>query len=259
MKLVLLAPHQDDEILSSCLYLRKLKHQNHKISIVFATNGDYKGKKIAKLRAQESTQALSILGIEKEDIYFMGYADTGMQPTNSFLFRLYTSDLNQINKSPCSNKTYHPLGFDSVSKKIFGTESYYSKECFIKDLEAILIYLQPDILLVPSCYDCHYGHKALSFLINEILIYLSIKPIVHSYLIHAGDDLHWPNPNGPVFIRPGCIPYKIWNNRIIYNFSPEEAIWKQQIIHLFKSQTPRALEYYLCRFAKQEEFFLKEH
>lgn len=258
MKVALLAPHQDDEILSSCLYLQKLRQQNHKISIVFATNGDYKGSEIAKIRAVESLQALSLLGIEKEDVYFMGYADTGMSSANSFLFRLYTSNSNQIYESPFSNKTYHPLGFDTVSFKLFGKESFYNKECFMVDLEAILNYLQPDLLLVPSHYDYHGGHKALGFFVKELLTLKKMKLPVYSYLIHAGDDLLWPNRNDLFFTRPECITPEIWKTRIIHTFPNEAADWKRQIIQLFESQSPFTLENYLYSFAKKEEFFFKE-
>jgi len=61
------------------------------VSVIFATNGDYKGRETGAIRAQESIKALSRIGITKGDIYFMGYADTGMRPTRSFFIQAVPS------------------------------------------------------------------------------------------------------------------------------------------------------------------------
>lgn len=56
--------------------------------VLFATNGDYHGFDIAEKRYYESEQALASLGLAKESIFYLGYGDTGMKPSHSFLKRM---------------------------------------------------------------------------------------------------------------------------------------------------------------------------
>ena len=47
------------------------------VKVLLATNGDYNGKSTGKGRIVETINALEVIGVESEDIMFMGYADTG--------------------------------------------------------------------------------------------------------------------------------------------------------------------------------------
>lgn len=260
-KIVLFAPHQDDEILSACLYLKKKKLQSYSVSVVFVTNGDYNGKNGAIMRAKESIQALSLLGVEKKNIYFMGYADTGYQFKSSFLYKLYTaSNENKIYVTQYNEKqTYHPLGFKTVHYSFFGNEAFYTKKNFLLDIETLLNNLHPDVIIIPSIYDSHYDHKALGYFFNDILNVKRGALKVYSYLIHSRNDLLWPDRNKCFFLRPPCVSQGLWDKRLIYEFSQEEVEWKRQVIKIFTSQSPEKFNNYLYSFAKKEEFFLLEY
>ena len=257
--IVLFAPHQDDEILSSCLYLREMKRQGCKVSVVFVTNGDYCGHSGAIVRAEESIIALSLLGIEKDDIYFMGYADTGYHLNSSFLFKLYMSDVNKINPTKYSEKTYHPFGLETVHRFFFGKEALYCGKNLVIDIVEILNHLQPSIIIIPSIYDLHYDHKALAYFFNDILNIHKKNMLVYSYLIHSGNDLVWPDRNKDFFTRPSSISLSLWNKRYNCKFTIEGAKWKRQIIKIFASQSPEKFNNYLYSFGKVEEFFLLEY
>ena len=56
-KVLIFAPHQDDEILSCAGLINSLIKSNAEISIVFATNGDFYGKESASIRLLESISA----------------------------------------------------------------------------------------------------------------------------------------------------------------------------------------------------------
>jgi LmbE family N-acetylglucosaminyl deacetylase len=259
MNVTLFSPHQDDEILSACLFINELKRRGDNVSIVFATNGDYNGVKAAHIRAQESVNALSLLGVRKEDVFFMGYADTGFQAQTSFLFKLYDShDLYRTYVAPYSIMTYHPLSVKTIHQIAFDKEGLYCKHCFIKDLEAVFSFLKPQLLLVPSYYDHHYDHKALSLFIQEFLIEKEITIPVYSYLVHSGNDLLWPNRENLYFTCPPQISNTFWQNRIVYRFSRKDAEWKKQLIQSFASQSPLSNNGFLLSFAKKEEFYFQE-
>lgn len=259
MNIVLIAPHQDDEILSSCLYLKKMKSQGNNVSVVFVTNGDYISPKVAGIRARESLLALSLLGVDEKDVYFMGYADTGYSQATSFLFNLYSSKPNCSFKSNNSDRTYHPLdGGKTVHRMLYGGDASYSKRSFMKDLHGILNNLQPDVLLVPSCKDFHYDHRALNFFIRDILEKSKIKVLVYSYLVHSGYDYVWPDRESLFFSRPLGLSQKLWNARLVYSYFTEDVEFKKQVILLFASQKPKLFGGYLLSFAKREEFYLLE-
>lgn len=216
--IVLFAPHQDDEVISAFLYLEEQKQKGNKVSVVFATNGDYKGHNMAAIRAEESIKALSKIKVSKDDIYFMGYADTGMHPTNSFLFRLYHSESEQVLPAPYSSSTYHPLNGQTVHHIFYGEEAIYTKESFYQDIQLIIEFLRPDILLAPYCFDFHGGHQALGKFIQEIVKTDNLRIPIYSYLVHAGDEWMWPNRIGKTFIRPKTISKQVWERRIVFSY-----------------------------------------
>ena len=88
MKILLIAPHQDDEILAAGGLIQKSIKQGDDFLILFATNGDYHGLDIARKRYYESEHALTSLGLAKKSIFYLGYGDTGMKYSHSFLKRM---------------------------------------------------------------------------------------------------------------------------------------------------------------------------
>lgn len=61
MNILIIAPHQDDEILSSCLLIQSRLRAGDEIFIAFATNGDRYGLDMGMRRYQESVRALQLL------------------------------------------------------------------------------------------------------------------------------------------------------------------------------------------------------
>ena len=85
-KTVIFAPHPDDEILG-CYQI--IKDHPEAAYIVYLTNGDYEGRDMARTRWAESRAALAHLGVPEDHMIALGYADTGMAPEISFLWRLW--------------------------------------------------------------------------------------------------------------------------------------------------------------------------
>ena len=256
MNVMLLAPHQDDEILSAYLYLSQLKAQDHHVSVVFATNGDYHGKYVAQCRYKESMDALQTCGIFEKDIYYMGYADTGMQLYHSFLFQLYHNEAEKSQSSPCSKFTYHPINGETVHRMFYKEEAVYSRNNFVIDLKRIILYLNPDILIMPSTYDTHGDHLALALFTKDVLRgFPSI--ICYTYLIHGGNDNIWPPRGKNSWLKPESVPIKDWNNRFIIWGSPQDILLKRSAILKFKSQLKDDADGFLMSFSKENEFFFR--
>ena len=86
-RILLLAPHQDDECLQTAGIIYQAAHSGAHVSVCFATNGEYASEADAAVRTAESRSVLAALGVPAEQIYFLGYPDTGMPYEESFLRR----------------------------------------------------------------------------------------------------------------------------------------------------------------------------
>lgn len=255
-RILIIAPHQDDEILSSYHYIRNQIQNKAEINIIFVTNGDYLGPVYAKHRYFESLAALNELGIPSNNIYYMGYADTGMRLEKSFLYRLYNTSDDIIKHAPFSSQTYHPVGKKTLHEILFGHKAPYTKKNIMLDFKEALYYFAPDILVMPSHHDYHGDHKAVNYFMKDIFQRNFFSIEVMTYLIHGGNDLSWPNSSSKSFSQADCLSSQIWNQRIIVPTDTSQCLKKRAAIKKFESQQPNDLNAFLLRFAKEEEFFL---
>ena len=71
-KVLVLAPHPDDELLIAGALIYTLKKKRYDITVAYFTNGDsFGGQGI--VRIQEAIDALNVLGIREKNIIFLGY------------------------------------------------------------------------------------------------------------------------------------------------------------------------------------------
>lgn len=173
MSTIILCPHQDDEILSSFLLISKLHAIGEKVTVIFATNGDYRGKEEAQVRYMESVQALALCNIDESHILYMGYGDTGMRKEHSFLYRLYHAKPDDIFPSECSYRTYHPAGLETIHHLFHNKEAAYTRAHFTDDLYTVLSLINPDKLIIPSVYDVHGDHSSLASFVKEVTTSIS--------------------------------------------------------------------------------------
>ena len=80
-------------------------------------------------------------------------------------------------------------------------------------------------------------------------------PSMLTYLIHAGDDMFWPNRTGEVFSRPPSMDPALWDKHVSIRAAETEQQIKELCIHCFQSQDPLAQDGFLLSFAKYEEIF----
>lgn len=76
-KILVFAPHQDDEVLGSGALMIMAKREGAAVKIVIATNGNKNG--IKSIRYGEALAAASILGIGKNDVVFWDYPDSKLK------------------------------------------------------------------------------------------------------------------------------------------------------------------------------------
>jgi len=252
MNILILAPHQDDEILCAAGLIQILHSRGDDIFVLFATNGDYRGLDIARKRYYESRDALALLEVDASKIFYLGFRDTGMQPSHSFLQRLLLSPMADALEAPISSKTYHPANMGTIRFFRTGTEGPLSKITFLADLAWCIDRCDPELLVLPSKADAHGDHAALAAL-AECACNDSLPRL--SYLIHGGDDIHWPPRTLGDIPCPPVVLNGLWTQRIQVPLTESQQQWKRKAINLFSSQLSEDCTGFLHAFARKEELF----
>ena len=90
-KIMVIVPHQDDELLLTAGVLYSAAHAGLNPHVVMVTNGDYgcHDHRVGYARLRETLAGVEMLGVPNEQVTFLGYADTGMPRAESFLAGLY--------------------------------------------------------------------------------------------------------------------------------------------------------------------------
>ena len=72
----MIGPHPDDEALIAAGRTRSAVNAGDVVKVVVVTNGDQHGYSAGLTRQDESVAAATVLGLEEEDVIFLGYPDT---------------------------------------------------------------------------------------------------------------------------------------------------------------------------------------
>ena len=197
-RLLVLAPHCDDETLGSAGMILAARRAGMQVQVVIATNGDgylfatiQDFRKIyprpadfirfGEMRQQESLAALAILGVQKDQVTFLSYPDRG---TPALWNDNWTA--NNPYRSPYSgdSKSPYPLTYN--------TSSVYAGADYLADLTTIIDNYRPDLIVYPDSQDVHPDHWGLNVFtrlaITEIRHHdYSYNPTELTYLVHRPD------------------------------------------------------------------------
>lgn len=163
-KIMILAPHQDDEVILCGSFLRKLVESEYRIFVVFMTNGDYE-ENIGQVRMREALEVMRLYHIPKERVIFMGYAneyDSGGP-------HIYNAAEGQTVCSQFGNKqTYGLPNHPEYCCRKNGQHHLYQRNNLWKDLYDIITEILPDIIFATDT-EIHPDHKANSLFFDEVL------------------------------------------------------------------------------------------
>lgn len=277
-KIMLIAPHQDDEALMCTGIITHALTNGADLQIVIVTNGDNKGRKAGVHRLRESMQAMEYLGVKAENIIFLGYGDTS-KSSDSFFYRLYNAPNDQIViNSKVGSESYSIPENPEFHYKKYGVHAPYNRETFRHDLKMVIEEFNPDSIFVSSLYDTHPDHSMLYKFTVEAIIDIKrenavFSPVMYEYIIHShdGDDF-WPERNqkgSPLipFSKPVTLEKETlldWEQREIFTLPIQMQIGpltknkKYITIGKYRSQRPKSNDNYLYSYVKIDEFFWKK-
>jgi N-acetyl-1-D-myo-inositol-2-amino-2-deoxy-alpha-D-glucopyranoside deacetylase len=222
-RILILAPHPDDEVLGCGGIIEKAHEKKLPLSIVFFTYGDnnqwsfivYRDRpvvfpgavrKMGLVRHDEAIAAAKVLGVKSDDLIFLGYPD--FRTLNIWYSHWgdtppVKSMLTKVNKVPYSNA--------------FRPGALYKGEEILKDLETIILSFKPTKIFVSHPADHNPDHQALYLFTRVALWNLKDKVTaeLYPYIVHFPN---WPRPKRFIADRQ-LLPPAILNNKIKWQTS----------------------------------------
>ena len=209
-KIIIFAPHCDDETLGVGGYITKSVKNGADVIVVLITNGD--GHRFSSMREfnkiypnsndyiksgyarqEESKKALEILGVKDENILFLGYPDLGIKELlNQNFTVLYKSSYTKQSSTPYNNS--------------YNQNVTYTGQNLENDISKILKKYQPQVVVTTSQSDTHPDHSATGVFVAKAVEKINSSIIIYSYLIHFR---HFPSPKGLHKDRPLSPPAKL--------------------------------------------------
>lgn len=204
-RLLVFAPHCDDEALSSSGLIMKAVELGIPVKVVLLTNGDNnyfstdiefrtlyptaaQFIKAGETRQRESISAMRKLGLSPSDMVFLGFPDRGLK---SLYMRNWFSDKPY--------KSRGTRGMTAPYKLIYEPGVAYSGENLLRNIREVIEDFSPTLVIAPDLDDNHpdhkYGAKFILMAMENEYSYSadSDRPRLDSYIIHF---YYYPFPRG---------------------------------------------------------------
>lgn len=157
-KVMLLVPHQDDDINVLGGVMEEYVKYGSEVYVVFSTNGDYYGK--AEVRFREALNALDYLGVPEDHVIFLGYGDQW----NADGPHLYNAEPGQVMTSVYGmTETY-----GTAAAPAYRPGRSYTIDNFLQDIEGVILEHRPDVIYCVD-YDYNIDHRALSHGFEKVM------------------------------------------------------------------------------------------
>lgn len=157
-KVMLLVPHQDDDINVLGGVIEEYVKYGSEVYVVFSTNGDYYGK--AEVRFREALDALNYLGVPEDHVIFLGYGDQWSSDGP----HLYNAQPGQVMTSVYgAMETY-----GTAASPAYRLGRSYTIDNFLQDIESVILEYRPDVIYCVD-YDYNIDHRALSHAFEKVM------------------------------------------------------------------------------------------
>ena len=217
LRLLVVAPHPDDETLGAAGLMQRVQKQHGRVSVAYLTSGDgyVDGVELethrlkprpqdfvdyGERRLHEALRALQAISVSQKRLYAFGFPDGG-------LLDLLTTSWSSATPfvSPYTHDDRPPYAL-SMSR-----DAAYSGVALERELVRLIVRLSPDWIAVTGPWDIHPDHCAAFHFVVRALRRLSssnpdfVVPRVLAYTVHRPD---WPGATegGELQAPPGVSP-----------------------------------------------------
>ena len=196
--ILIVSPHPDDDVIIASGVIYRALERGEPVKVVFMTNGDAASISNGLNRQNEAVNAQIALGMNEEDIIFLGYPDYHLRD----LYLTYPQSTDVYTAPNGQSETYgdRGLGGSDYHTYYFGEPAPYNGYNIVLDLKTIIDNFRPEHIFTTSEYDSddhvrtyQFISMALSDLFNETADY---NPTVHKTIVWADSSL-WPDALDP--------------------------------------------------------------
>ena len=269
---LIVAPHQDDEVLGFAGMIQQTVAAGNDVKVLFLTTGDYFDTMYTPIRLKESTEALKILGVDKYNITAFGYGDLTIQALNTAEDprTSFTSKSGMTKTGADSTQNI----FDYHSMRT-GEPASFTGANLREDLCEYLLACRPDYIYTTSEFEWHTDHQHAFLLVKDQLVKLSKEngyhPVLCTTAIHGEKDITWPeelvyDSDKKIIAKEFTNPFPSgkttldWSKAKKRTLTDEQIEKKRQAIDKFDSQNNPGKGYqgtrdYNFSFCKRDEFW----
>jgi LmbE family N-acetylglucosaminyl deacetylase len=255
--LLVVAPHPDDESLCCAGAIARARASGARVALVWITSGDAfeldahvvehrlltKHQDLlglARLRMREASRVAELLGIGRQERFFLGYPDRGVT-------KLLHENFDSPYQSPHTGAAAVPYA------EALAVGAAYTGANLERDFRAVLARVQPTWILAPSPLDEHEDHRATGELVMRVTSALQRSVRVRYWIVHGGFEWPWPrglHPDAPL-APPRHARDLPW---IYFALSPAERALKASAIQLYETQM-RLTSSFMLAFVKRNEIY----
>jgi len=264
LRIMVIAPHPDDEVLAAGGLLAHLFKNAVPVKIIYLTCGDgnaslfWRDKKIKFSpdkfiqtgieRKQEAETAIKVLGGDKKDLLFLGYPDN----------RLWQMWLKPKTNIVSSTTLLNHSPYDFTFKK----HRYHKGDNITKELNELIKKFKPTIIFSPHLKETNLDHKATGLFIKKLVKEINWSGELYYYLIHyKWMRLFRIYPHKNLFKKRQKIlypPYSLWKKNKWFSFWLQSDQLKIKKMALQKYESQRivpTLNWLFKSFLAQNEIF----
>lgn len=240
-RILIIAPHPDDEAICNAGVIHYCVENNIPVKVVVVTDGDI-GRGLTKQRHDESVKAMQILGLNLDDLIFLGYHDTNLP-------QLLTKNWDYNNPYPVyGEKTNINYPFS------YQKNATYCGANLEQNLEDIMFEFQPTVILYPDSEDEQIDHWATNTFVEYAAARLNYEGNKYTYIVHYPPN--WPTPhiyNPESYLTPPKELSQLGVKWVVFPLDTYQERLKDTAINTYTSQVNS--DSYVQSFIRKNELF----
>lgn len=257
---LVIVPHEDDEInLLGGVTEQYIKYGS-KIRFVFVTNGDFGGG--GEVRLKEVVASLAVSGVPEEDIVFLGYGDEWQGG------HIYHSASDERKISDAGFRAAYAL----ENHPAYNDGAVYTLANLRRDIKDVILEFMPDTVFC-NYFDLHADHRAVSLLFDSVMgeilkenpgyTPLVLKGYCYSTAFFAEDD-YYSSENLLSTLKPSAGFYRQqtfifpWENRIrlpVSASSVSRSLYASQLYKVLDAHTSQPMAVMAGRIINGDKVF----
>ncbi|BCX14365.1 MAG: hypothetical protein KatS3mg088_048 [Patescibacteria group bacterium] len=253
-RLLILSPHPDDEVLIAGGLIQRVLKEGGQVKIVYLTTGDSSinsvikidknvklspGEfvKLANICHDEAIKATKVLGLNNNNLYFLGFPDQGL--------REIIARENGDPRGPVVSRTTK-LDHVAYSWAYKDGQDYYFDN-LMNDLLEIVNSYKPNVVITTHLADSHPDHKAAAEIAEMLKNEVGFGFDLYFALVHYRD---YPSLG---FIY---LPKKLFSDRwFSFELRDYEIDIKKKSLDEYSSQVKGVEKVWYLRFVSSNEIF----